>query len=90
MHKVRSLLVLALASSLTAVALVVAAPETATGMPRSDMAPDCSVLISPVLHDDGVSSSLSAVTPHCRPTPEGPTVMDAPERPTPMQFSVFR
>lgn len=89
MHKVRSLLVLALASSVTAVALVVAAPETATGMPRSDVAPDCSVLVGPVL-DDGISRSLSAVPPHCLPAPQGPTVMDAPERPTTMDISVFR
>lgn len=76
MHKVRSLLVLALASSVTAVALVVAAPETATGMPRSDVASDCSVLIGPVQHEDGFSRSLSAVTPVCLPAPERPTTMD--------------
>ena len=48
MHRVRSLLVLALASSLTALGLVVASPGTAVGNPVGGVAPACSVFDDPI------------------------------------------
>ena len=48
MHRVRSLLALALASSLTALGLVVASPGIATGLPVSQAAPDCTAFNDPV------------------------------------------
>jgi hypothetical protein len=62
MHRVRSLLALVLASTLTAVGLVVASPGIATGLPVGQAAPDCTAFNDPVYRIVKPTNNASLLT----------------------------
>ena len=63
MHKVRSLLVLALASTLIALGMVAASPGVAVGNPAPQLAPSCSAFVDPIYRVVKPKNNASLLTP---------------------------